>query len=344
MRRRPRPRRPGARPQPGTAAPRLLDGFGERRERRRPPRPRPRPGRRWAGRRSAPVAGETGASAEATASQRLRSRDAVDPGDAQCGPGSTGASGSGNSSPPRARAACAAARGGRSLRLDQPVVAVATAIDDVDLARLRRCRKTKKSWPISSSWSTASSGLIGSIANCFVLTISGSLLVGTTGHRRRAQAVRACGARARAAAASPGSAPPAARACRRAGRSRRACRSTPPARAAPALSSRSSPRRRGCRRSRGSSRPRARARPRRVGELPLELAQLLLGVAANRVADLDVLALHLKLASVPPSTAAVARTDESDVRTARANVTTSTRRAPPSAGADAAAETVAPLV
>ena len=41
--------------------------------------------------------------------------------------------------------------------------------------------KTKKSWPMSSSWSTASSGVIGFTANCFVLTITGLSSSATTG-------------------------------------------------------------------------------------------------------------------------------------------------------------------
>ena len=57
------------------------------------------------------------------------------------------------------------------LGLDQPVVAVAPAVDDVDRTD-SAFRNTKKSWPTSSSWSTASSGVIGLTANCFVFVIA----------------------------------------------------------------------------------------------------------------------------------------------------------------------------
>jgi hypothetical protein len=42
-------------------------------------------------------------------------------------------------------------------------------------------RKTKKSWPTSSSWSTASSGVIGLTVNCFVFVIATAVSSSSTG-------------------------------------------------------------------------------------------------------------------------------------------------------------------
>ena len=185
-------------------------------------------------------------------------------------------------------------------RLDQAVVAVAAPVDDVDLIRLE-LRKTKKSWPISSS---CEHGLLGAHRlQRELLRLHDQRLV-----LRRAEPSagvpfeRPCRSCSWRAALLAGSASPGVRACRRAGRSTPSCRSTPPGRAAPAPSSRRSPRRRGCRRSTGSSRPPARAR-RCVGsrELPVELRRASPRRSPDRVADLDVLALDLQAASRPPS-------------------------------------------
>ena len=85
---------------------------------------------------------------------------------------------------------------------------------------------------------------------------------------------------------------------------------------------------------------------RRVGQLALELAELLLRIGPDRVADLDVLAFDLQAHRDSPSCRAVGhlQSRRSHRRTARAKVTTSTEAAPAARSALAAAETVAPVV
>src|SRR5436190_5136498 len=84
---------------------------------------------------------------------------------------------------------------------------------------------------------------------------------------------------------------------------------------------------------------------RRIGELPIETAELLLRVGPDRLAHLDVLALHLQAHLGPPWEGfSCPESSRSHPRTARANVTTSTEEAPAARSAEAAAPTVEPVV
>ena len=165
-----------------------------------------------------------GASETAVASHsRMRGMPWM-PGPPQRGVVSTGAGSSTRISASRASRRCSGSlrKKRTTTRLDQAVVAVVSAVEDVDLARFEVAEDEE----VVADQLELEDRLLGRhrVERELLLLHDHGVLLGRSGWLVGAVAAHAARARG---APSAGSAPPVARACRRAGRSRRACPATP---------------------------------------------------------------------------------------------------------------------